>query len=87
MDKVKTYNSDKPKKKNERNKKKNKRKNVIKTNVKKNKKNRRVKTRRFTISSNTKLVGKILKGTSLVVFATIWLYAVYHIVFIYQSNF
>ena len=44
-------------------------------------------TRRFTISSKTRLVGKVLKTTGVVVFATVWLYTLYHIVFVYQSNF
>ena len=46
-----------------------------------------VKTRRFTISSNTRIVGKILKTTGIVVFSSIWLYTLYHVIFIYQSNF
>ena len=47
----------------------------------------KVKTRRFTVSSRTRTVGKVLKTTSIVVFATVWLYALYHVVFVYQSNF
>ena len=47
----------------------------------------KVKTRRLTVSSNTRLVGKVLKTTGIVVFSTVWFYTLYHIVFIYQSNF
>ena len=47
----------------------------------------KVKARRFTVSSRTKTVGKILKATSIIVFAAIWLYTLYHVVFVYQSNF
>ena len=47
----------------------------------------KVKTRRFTVSSRTQLVGKILKATSIIVFAAIWLYTLCHVVFVYQSNF
>ena len=47
----------------------------------------KVKARRFTVSSRTKTVGQVLKTTSIVVFATVWLYTLYHIVFVYQSNF
>ena len=35
----------------------------------------KTKTRRFTVSSRTQLVGKILKTTGVVVFSIVWLYA------------
>ena len=35
----------------------------------------KTKTRRFTISSRTQLVGKILKTTGVAVFSVLWLYA------------
>jgi hypothetical protein len=47
----------------------------------------KVKTQRLKISTTTRLVGRILKAISMTVFLAIWLYAVYHIVFVYQSNF
>jgi hypothetical protein len=47
----------------------------------------KVKARRFIVSSRMKTVGQVLKTTSIVVFATVWLYTLYHIVFVYQSNF
>jgi hypothetical protein len=34
----------------------------------------KTKTRRFTVSSRTQLVGKILKTTGVVVFSVVWLY-------------
>ena len=47
----------------------------------------KAKARRFTVSSRVQLVGKVLKTTGIVVFATVWFYTLYHIVFVYQSNF
>ena len=47
----------------------------------------KVKTRRFIVSSRTQLVGKVLKTTGVVVFSTVWLYTLYHVIFVYQSNF
>ena len=35
----------------------------------------KVKTRRFTVSSRTQLVGKIVKTTGVIVFSVLWLYA------------
>jgi hypothetical protein len=34
----------------------------------------KTKTRRFTVSSRTRLVGKIIKTTAIVVFSVLWLY-------------
>jgi hypothetical protein len=39
----------------------------------------KVKARRFTASSRTKLVGKVLKTTGVVVFSVLWLYAFIHV--------
>ena len=47
----------------------------------------KAKAKRFTVSSRVQLVGKVLKTTGIVVFATVWFYTLYHIVFVYQSNF
>ena len=39
----------------------------------------KTKTRRFTVSSRTQLVGKILKTTGVVVFSVVWLYTFIHV--------
>ena len=39
----------------------------------------KTKTRRFTVSSRTQLVGKILKYTGLIVFSVVWLYTFIHV--------
>ena len=48
----------------------------------------KVNTRRYTMSSNMKLVGKILKLTGIVTFSVVWLYAfikVYNAVLTYLT--
>jgi len=39
----------------------------------------KTKTRRFTVSSRTQLVGKVLKTTGVVIFSVVWLYAFIHV--------
>ena len=39
----------------------------------------KTKTRRFTVSSRTQLVGKILKYTGVIVFSVVWLYTFIHV--------
>ena len=39
----------------------------------------KTKTRRFTVSSRTQLVGKVLKTTGVVIFSVVWLYTFIHV--------
>jgi hypothetical protein len=39
----------------------------------------KTKTRRYTVSSRTRLVGNILKTTGVAIFSVVWLYAFIHV--------